>query len=128
MTTLTPTWTENQTVTMSNNPPADTVTSSGTIDLDAGGYDRALLQITMVIPAGASDYLDVNIKGSADSGTTVDTVPLYNRRVDAVASSTITISQVIDGVPHVTVDVENQCNVTLTTLTVKYAGRQWITV
>lgn len=126
MATITADWTEDVAVTMSDISPADTVTSTGDIDLDAGGYDRVLVQITLDWHATAGDYADVNIYSSADSGITIDNVVLYNRRVDAVAGGITRISQVIDGVPWVRVSVENQSNQEIESLVVEYAGRKWV--
>jgi len=125
MSTIVPTWSAQQTVTMSDSSPADTVTSTGAIDLATNDYDCVLVQISMTFPASCADYVDINIYGSSDGGTTVDSVVLYNRRVDPVSSSTVIISQIIDGIPWARIAVDNECTKEINPLVVEYQGRSW---
>ena len=125
MATITPSWTENVSVSMSDASPADTVISTGAIDLDTEGYDRVVVQMSITWHGSATDYADINVYGSADSGSTDDNIVYYSRRVDASAGATSIFSFVIDGVPFANLAVDNQSNQEITTLAVEYAGRQW---
>jgi len=123
--TITATWTEDQSVTMSDASPADGVTSTGDIDLDTNGYDAVLVQIRITWHASATDYADINFYMSADSGSNDDTVAYYNRRVDADAGNTTRLSQLVRDVPYAQVAVTNQSNQEIASLVVDYAGRTW---
>lgn len=127
MASTTAVWSSQASVTMSDTSPADGVKSTGSVNLNTNGYDRIFMQTKLVFPAGASDYVDINIYGSSDGGTTLDSIVLYNRRVDAVASSTVIVGQIVDGIPYAYIEVENQSNVEITTLAVTYQGRTWST-
>lgn len=125
MASITSTWAAQASVTMSDTSPADGVKSTGNIDLATPGYDRVFLETSITFGAAAIDYADINIYGSSDGGTTFDTVPLYNRRIDAVASTTVIVGQIVDGVPFVKIEIDNQSNVEITSLAVDYQGRTW---
>lgn len=125
MTTITATWTENQDVAFSDESPADNVQSTANIDLATNGYDAILVQIDIDWHASATDYADINVYGSPDSGTTIDTTPLYSRRVEALENDPELISFLIEGVPYVRIEVDNQSNQEITDLQLLYAGRKW---
>ena len=125
MATISASWTENQSLTFSDASPADNVQSTVDIDLATAGYDAVQVQIQIDWHASATDYADINIYSSPDSGTTDDTTVIYNRRVDALTNDPENISFVIRDLAYITVEVDNQSNQEITGLTGDYAGRQW---
>lgn len=127
MATINPTWTENQPLTaFDDTSPADTVIAKTTLDLDnAGPYDCAIVQLKITWHASATDYADIFIYGSPDSGTTDDTEPLWQQRVAADAGNTTYISLIIKDIPFANIWVENQSNQEISEVSGKYAGRKW---
>lgn len=114
-------YTENQSVTMSDGSPADNVQSTGTIDAAASEIIAFWVQITFTFHASATDYVDCKFGNSVDSGTTDDTIWMYERRVDADAGNTVTFSEYFELVPFLNIEVDNQSNQELTGLVVEYA-------
>lgn len=118
-------WVENIPVTMTDTTPAHGATSSGDIDVSASGYDVVVIQFTFDWGASSDRYLDIFIYSSSDGGTTVDDVPIYNRRVDATPNGTTSVSlQVID-YPWLRVAVDNRTTGELANLVVEYAGKDY---
>ena len=102
-------WSSEASVTMSDASPADTVVSTGPIDLATPGYDRVIVSVEMTFHASAADYVDVILYGSLDGGTSVDTIPISNpQRIDAVVGATVRRSFIVDGVPWVRVAIDNE--------------------
>ncbi len=127
MATINPLWAEDEALTaFDDTSPADTVTSKTTLDLDdAGPYDKVIVQLKITWDAGASDYADISVYASPDSGTTDDTIAIWAQRVDADAGETTYISFVIEGIPFANIWVENQSNAEIAEVSGKYAGRKW---
>ncbi len=104
-----------------------TVLSLTSLDLDnAGPYDLVLLQLKITWHASATDYADLAVYASPDSGATNDTVPIWQQRVDANAGNTTYISFLIRDIPFANIWVENQSNQEITEVSGKYAGRKWV--
>jgi hypothetical protein len=127
MTTINPAWTENQSLTaFDDTSPADTVVAKTTLDLDsAGPYDLALVQLKITWHASATDYADVSVYSSPDSGTTDDTIALWSQRIEADAGNTTYVSFLLRDVPFANIWVDNQSNQEIAEVSGKYAGRKW---
>jgi len=126
MATLSASWTENQTgVDFDDTTPADTVTATADIDLAASGYVAVFCQIKIDWHASATDYADIYVYGSADSGTTEDSTALFSQRVTALDNDPEYISFIIRDVPYIAIAVENQSNQEIAELDLIYAGLQY---
>lgn len=123
-----PVWTENIAVTLSDASPANTITSTGDVDLGGGGYDMITMQISISWHASASGYADLFFYTSVDGGVTWDTVGRYNRRPDASPGNTTILSQDVPNVPRIRVAVQNQSGQEIALLEARYAGRKWARV
>lgn len=129
MATITPDWEENQTgVDFDDTSPADTVTAEADIDLATNGYDLVAAQISWAWDASATDYITILVYADVNSGSSVDTLPIYTERVYADAGNTTKRSIIIEGVPYATIEFENQSNQEITSLDLIYAGRKWSSV
>lgn len=127
MATINPSWTENQSLTaFDDTSPADGVTAATTLDIDnAGPYDCVAVQLKITWHASATDYADIFVYASPDSGTTDDTTAIWSQRVNADAGNTTYISFVIKDLPFINIWVENQSNQEISEVSGKYAGRKW---
>lgn len=125
MATGTAEWTENQQdVNFDDTTPADGVTSVANFDLDANGYDRIVVQLQIDWNVAATDYADIFVYSSPDSGVSLDSVPIWSQRLD-VDNDPENISIIIEGVPYVQIAFDNQSNQEVTDLDLIYAGRKW---
>ena len=128
MGSITPLWTENQSLAaFDDTSPADTVIAKTALDLANLSFDCVIIQLKITWHASATDYANVIIYGSPDSGTTDDTIALFSQRVSAVAGATTYISNVLQDIPFANIWVENQSNQEIAEVSGKYAGRQWTT-
>lgn len=127
MATVTPAWTENQSLTaFDDTSPADGVTAKTTLDLDAAGpYDMVIVQLKITWHASATDYADIILYASPDSGTTDDTKALWSQRIYPNAGATDYISIIIKDIPFANIWVKNQTNQEIAEVSGKYAGRKW---
>ena len=126
MATITATWTENVAVTAFDDvTPADTVTSVTSIDVAAAGYDCIVVQLKIIWHASATDYANVFVYASPDSGTTDDTIAVWSQRLTANAGATEYISFVLQDLPFVNIAFENQSNQEHAGISGIYAGRKW---
>ena len=130
MATINPTWTENQALTaFDDTSPADGVISKTTLDLDgAGPYDCVILQLKITWHASATDYADISIYASPDSGTTDDTIAIWSQRVSAVAGTTSYISIILKDIPFANIWFDNESNQEVAEISGIYAGRKWSSV
>jgi hypothetical protein len=125
MATITASWTENiTTVDFSDTSPADTVSSTASIDLAADGYDCIVAQVSWTFNASATDYIAIHVYADVNSGSNPDDIPLFSQRVSA-ENAAKEISIVIKDVPFVDIVFENQSNQEVTSLDLIYAGRKW---
>ena len=123
MATTTPTWTENQTLRS-----AATIVAGGSdtndLDLDANGYDLAVLQFN--ITHGSSSGVTVELFSSPDSGTTEDNTSLPGGFSTDGTDEIRTVT--VMGHPYVAVKITNDDGSNATgNIAVLYAGRQWDT-
>lgn len=126
MATITAAWTENQTdVDFADTTPADNVQTKADFDLASNGYDMLVVQLELDWHASATDYADINLYSSPDSGTTDDNVPLWTQRVDADAGNTTYITIVIQDLAYAIIEFDNQTNQEMTVIDINYAGRKW---
>jgi hypothetical protein len=127
MATINPSWTENQSLTgFDDTSPADTVTAKTTLDIDnAGPYDCVVVQLKITWHASATDYANISVYASPDSGTTSDTIAIWSQQVDADAGETTYISFVLQDIPFVNIWVENQSNQEIAEVSGNYSGRKW---
>jgi len=127
MATINPSWTEDQALAaFSDTSPADTVTSTVDLDIDnVGPYDCVHIQLKITWDAGASDYADIFVYSSPDSGTLDDTIAIWSQRVDADAGETTYISFIIKDLPFIKIAFENQSNAEVGEISGQYAGRKW---
>ncbi len=126
MATGTATWTENQTdVDFDDITPADTSQATAIFDLAANGYDRIIVQIKIDWHASATDYADIILYSSSDSGGQVDVTPLWSQRIVGGTNDPEYISIIIDGIAHATVVFDNQSAQEVAELDIIYAGRKW---
>lgn len=128
MGSITPNWTENQTLTaFDDTSPADTVIAKTALDLANLGADCVVVQLKITWHASATDYADISVYGSPDSGTTDDTIALWSQRVSAVAGATTYITIVLQDIPFANIWVDNESNQEIAEVSGKYAYRQWAT-
>lgn len=126
MATINPTWTENQTLTaFDDTSPADTVVAKTTLDLDAGSFDCVIVQLKITWHASATDYADLSVYASPDSGTTDDTIAIWSQRIAASAGATTYISFVLQDIPFANIWLDNESNQEIAEVSGKYAGRKW---
>jgi len=126
MSTVTATWAENQTgVDFSDTSPADTVSSTASIDLATSGYDMIVAQIIWTFHASASDYVDIFVYGDVNSGSNPSDIADYSQRITATAGATKELNIVIKDMPYVDIVFNNQSNQEVTSLDLIYAGRTW---
>ena len=126
MATISASWTENQTdVDFGDTSPADTVSTTASLDIAASGYDLVVAQISFDWDAGASDYVEISVYADVNSGGSPDTIPLFSQRVDANAGNTDKTSFVLEGLPFVDIIFENQSNAEIANLDLVYAGRKF---
>ena len=131
MTTINPEWTENLTLpAFDDTSPLDGVTSKTALDLDSTGpYDLVQIQIKITWHASATDYADLFLYGSPDSGTTDDTEPLAgSRRIDADPGETTYLSIIVRDIPFINIWIQNESNQEIAELSGKYAGRKWSSI
>ena len=120
------TWTENQTdVDFADTSPADNVQTKADIDLADNGYDLVQAQIVITWHASATDYADINLYSSPNSGSNDDSIAYFSQRVDADAGNTTRITVWLENVAYVAIEVDNQSNQEISTLDLVYAGRSW---
>ena len=125
MSTSSASWTESVAVTLTDASPASGMTTTGDIDLAVGGYFAILVQVAITWQASgytSSHYADFELLGSADDGTTWDTIPYQPRRVDAVNAGQTNFSHPVSCVPRVRVSLNNQSGQEIPAVVVKYAG------
>lgn len=125
MSTLSVSWTENQTL-----QAAQTLSASGSdtddIDLDANGFDMVLITWKGTFHASATDGCTIEIFASPDSGSNEDTIPLYSMEVEVDAGNTVIKSLVVKDVPYIAVKrTNNDGSYDITNETMLYAGRKW---
>ena len=126
MATGTAVWTENQTdVNFADLTPADGVQTVADFDLAAAGYDRIVVQVSIDWNAGATDYADLFLYNSANSGGQDDTTPIWSQRITALDNDPEYITVIIDGIPYAILELDNQSNQEITALDLIYAGRKW---
>lgn len=115
-------WTETGTLTWSDASPAKDVTATATLDMDAAGAKRALVQIALAFAAGIDGNATIGYRGSPDSGTTIDSQALWSQEVAYSAGNTVTLSFVVNELPWVQIFVTNGTSTEAElTLTGKYA-------
>lgn len=109
MATISATWTENQAVNFDDTSPAKGVVGYSDIDVAAAGYVGIFLQLSIGFQASIDGNAIIYVLGSADSGTTDDSVetPLFSQEVAYSAGNTRLISFQIMNVPHIRVAIEN---------------------
>lgn len=126
MATITAAWTENQALTaFDDTSPADTVIAKTALDIATAGYDCVAIQLKITWHASATDYVDILVYASPDSGTTDDTIPVWSQRVAAVAGATTYITIVLQDLPFANIWVDNESNQELAEVSGIYAGRKW---
>lgn len=126
MATISASWTENVTaVDFNDTSPADTVSSTASIDLATDGYDCIVAQVKWTFNASATDYIAIHVYADVNSGSSPDDIPLFSQRVTAENASK-EISLVIQDVPFIDIVFENQSNQEVTDLDLIYAGRKWV--
>ena len=127
MSTITPSWTENQTdVDFSDTSPADTVSATCTIDLAANGYDMVTAQISFTNNSTATDYVTLSLYSSSDSGTTIDDNAYWSQQVTPMTNTTQEITIDIVNKPFVMIEFTNDSTQEVTALDLIYAGRKWV--
>jgi len=112
-------------MTWSDSSPADNVQSYEDIDLAASGYIAVHVQIEITWDAGSSDYADVNIYGSANSGTDIDTIAISSQRIEDDPGNTTKLSFLVENLPYIRVEVDNQSNAEISSLVGQFAGLKY---
>ena len=126
MATGTAVWTENQTdVNFGDLSPADGVQTEADFDLATAGYDRIVIQVSIDWNGSATDWADLNLYNSANSGGQNDTTPIWSQRLTALANDPEYITVIIDGIPYAILELDNQSNQEIAALDLIYAGRKW---
>lgn len=126
MATITPTWTENQTISGFNNATlAAAASTSGDIDLDTSGYDLVSIQIKTIFGGSPDGDVLIEILSSPDSGTTDDTIPVSSINVEEETSGTKIISIDVSGKAYITVKATNNDSTDTINVAALYAGRKW---
>lgn len=119
-------WTENQTdVDFADTTPADNVQTKADFDLAASGYDMIQVQIKIDWNAGATDYADINLYTSPNSGGQDDSTPIWSQRIVALANDPEYITVIIANVAYAILEFDNQSNQEVADLDIIYAGRKW---
>lgn len=127
MSTTSADWTENQSVTFNDATPAKTVEARGSIDLAGNGYIGVSIQAEIGFGASADGNATIAVYSSPDSGTTVDTIPLFSQEVSYAASTTKRLTIQVMHVPYVVVGVKNG-NTAIEDIAVaaKYAALEYV--
>lgn len=127
--TITPSWTENQTVSGFDDAAiAAAGTTSGDIDMAASGYDVVVIQIKVTFGGTPDGDATIEIFASSDSGTTDDTIALYSISVSETATTTERISITIDRAAFLQVKVTNNDSADTIDVSALYAGRKWSSI
>lgn len=126
MATGTAVWTENQTdVNFDDLTPADGVQTKADFDLAASGYDMIVVQVSIDWNASATDFADLHLYSSPDSGGQDDTTPIWSQRITALDNDPEYITVVIMNIPYAILELDNQSNQEITALDLIYASRKW---
>ena len=127
--TITPSWTENQTITgFDDAAVAAAASTSGDIDMAALGYDVVVIQIEVTFGGTPDGNATIEILSSSDSGTKDDTIALYSVSVTEATSTTKRISIPIDRIAFLQVKVTNNDTTDAIAVSALYAGRKWSSI
>jgi hypothetical protein len=119
------TWTENQSLTFTDATPAKDASGKVNCDLAASNFVKAEIQISITWGSNGDGPALIQVFGSSDSGTTIDTEPLFELEVDETASGTKIISIPLNG-PYRQIEITNQNAYSEDiTLASEWAGLAW---
>ena len=108
MSSITAAWTENQAVaTLDGATITQGASATGDIDLAGLGFIGVKVQIKITYGAAVDDNTTIEVFGSADSGTTDDTVPIWSQSVTYNAGGVATVSFTILNEPYIAIKVTN---------------------
>ena len=107
MATISSSWTENQDVSFDDTTPAKTVEGKGVIDLANLGAMAVAIQVQIAFGDSADGNAVIRVRSSSDSGTTKDTILLYEQEVDFTVSTTKRLTINLQDVPYLEIGVYN---------------------
>jgi hypothetical protein len=123
-TTITPAWTENQTLHASAVLAAVSSTADD-LDLANLGYDAVHIQVEVIFGGTPDGNVLVEVFTSPDSGTNDDTEPYLSFTIEDATSATLRKSFTILNVPFIRVQYTNNDTADNVTIETLYAGRKW---
>lgn len=127
MVTFSAEWTENQSVSFDDATPAKTVEGKGTIDLANLGAIAVAIQIQVAFGDAADGNATIRVRSSSDSGTTKDTILLFEQEVAFTVSTTKRVTVLLKDVPYIEVGVYNgNSAVQDITIAAKYAYLKYV--
>lgn len=124
MATITPTWTENQSLLSGAALDASSQTTL-TLDLDTNGFDAVSIQAKIVFGSTPDSITSLKIYASPNSGTDVDNIPIGAYEIIHTASSTQIASVLVQNSPYIEIVVQNLDSADTVTASIVYAGRKW---
>lgn len=126
MTVVNTTWIENQVVTLNESNVSKSDRGYGSIDLATNGYVKVTPQIIVTWNAGANGNASIDIKGSPNSESLVDTISLFEQDMAYTVSTTKKMSFEIDRWPYVEIGITNgNTNDTTINVSMVYAGLKY---
>ena len=120
-------WTEGLSMSFDDSTPASCVEGKGSIDLAANGYVGVAIQVEVGFGASADGNAEIQIRSSSDSGTTLDTIPLFSQEVEYEASTTKRLTFQVMNVPFIQVGITNgNAAAEDIVIAAKYAGLEYV--
>ena len=107
MSVLSAQWTENQSVSFDDSTPAKTVEGKGTIDLANLGAIAVQIQFEIAFGNSADGNAKIRVRSSPDSGTTKDTILLFEQEISFTVSTTKRVTVLLRDLAHIEVGVYN---------------------
>ena len=127
MVTFSSSWTENQDITFDDASPAKTVEGKGPIDLANLGAIAVAIQVQIAFGGSADGNAVIRVRSSSDSGTTKDTILLYEQEVSFTISTTKRVTVLLRDLPYLEIGVYNgNAAVEDITIAAKYAYLKYV--
>jgi len=127
MVTFSSAWTENQTVTFDDTTPAKTVEGKADIDLANLGAIAVAIQFQVAFGDAADGNATIRVRSSPDSGSTKDTILLFEQEMSFTVSTTKRVTVLLKDVPYLEVGVYNgNSAVQDITIAAKYAYLKYV--
>ena len=127
MAVINTTWIENQLLTLNESNVGKSGRGYGAIDMATNGYIKVTPQIIVTWNAGGNGNASIDLKGSPNSGNSIDTISLFEQDLTYSVSSTKKVSFEVDRWPYIEIGVTNgNTNDTTINVSMVYAGLKYV--